>query len=50
MEMSKTTINYYISENDFEKAFSLLIIVLEMLDNNGKKEFIDYYSKKIMDD
>ena len=49
IQMSKTSIDYYISENDFKNAFSLFIIVLEMLDENEKKEFISYYSKDLMD-
>ena len=49
IEMSKTSIDYYIRENDFKNAFSLFIIVLEMLDENEKKELISYYSKDLMD-
>lgn len=46
-EISKTNIDNFIVKNDYRKAFSLLIMVLERLDNNEKVEFIDYYSKKI---
>ena len=35
-------------KNEFRRAFGLLIAVLERLDNNEKIEFIDYYSKKTM--
>ena len=49
IEMSKTSIDYFIRENNFKNAFSLFIIVLEMLDDNEKKEFISYYSKDLID-
>ena len=45
--MSKTNIDTFICKNDYKKAFKLLIMVLERLDNDVKVEFIDYYNKKI---
>jgi len=47
IQMSKTNIDKSIYNYDFQKAFALLIMVLERLDNNEKVEFIDYYSKKL---
>ena len=48
---SKKNINMFINNNEYNKAFGLLINVLERLDDgNQKNEFIDYYSKKIMED
>ncbi len=35
-EMSKTNIDNFIVKNDYRKALSLLILVLERLDNNEK--------------
>ena len=43
---SKTNIDNFILLNDYKKAFFLLILVLERLDDIDKVEFIDYYSKK----
>jgi hypothetical protein len=43
-------INIFINNNQYNKAFGLLIVVLERLDDNQKNEVIDYYSKKIMED
>ena len=40
-------IDSFISESDYRKAFGLLILVLERLDDgNQKNEVIDYYSKR----
>lgn len=47
IQMSKTNIDDYIYKNDYRKAFTLLLMVIERLDNNTKVEFIDYYSKKL---
>ena len=44
---SKKNINNAIYNNNYQKAFFLLLVVLERLDNNQKVEFIDYYIKKI---
>ena len=42
---SKQTIDNYIRNNDYRAAFSLLIVILERLDNDEKKEFIEYYRR-----
>jgi hypothetical protein len=47
IKMSKSTIDTYIRNNEYQKAFSLLIMVLERLDNDEKRKFIDYYSRKL---
>lgn len=48
---SKKNIDSFINNNQYRKAFGLLIMVLERLDDgNQKNEFIDYYSKKVMED
>lgn len=44
---SKTNIDKLINSNKYKEAFTLLIFVLERLENNDRLEFIDYYSKKI---
>jgi hypothetical protein len=44
---SKTNIDNYIHKNEYRKAFGLLILVLERLDDNQKVEFINYYSKNL---
>lgn len=49
MQLSKTNIDNYICEIEYKKAFFLLILVLERLDNNEKHELIEYYSKKLND-
>jgi hypothetical protein len=46
---SKENIDDFMHKNEFRRAFGLLIAVLERLDNNEKIEFIDYYSKKTME-
>ena len=47
IQMSKTSIDTFINNNDYQKAFVLLVMVLEKLDNDEKVEFIDYYSKNL---
>ena len=47
IEISKNTIDNSIHTNNYHKAFFMLIMVLERLDNHEKIEFIKYYSKKI---
>lgn len=37
-----------IRRNNYRGAFRLLILVLERLDNKEKEEFIDYYSKNML--
>jgi hypothetical protein len=45
---SKQNIDSFINKNEYRKAFGLLILVLERLDDGAQKnEFIDYYSKNI---
>ena len=46
---SKTNIDELISKNDYKKAFFLLVLVLERLDDDDKAELIDYYSRKMND-
>jgi hypothetical protein len=45
---SMKNIDNFIQNRDYRKAFSLLILVLERLDNSQKNEFIDYYSKNMV--
>lgn len=45
---SRKNINSYITKNEYKKAFGLLILVLERLDEGEKNEFIDYYSKNML--
>ena len=42
-------INTFISNNEYRKAFGLLIVFLERLDGKEKAEVIDYYSKNMQD-
>jgi len=45
---SRKNIDNFINKNQHRKAFILLILVLERLnDGNQKNDFIDYYSKNI---
>lgn len=44
---SKKNIDSYIHKNEYRKAFGLLILVLERLEDKQKNEFIDYYSKNM---
>jgi len=44
---SKKRIDEYIVKKEYQLAFQYLIFVLERLDENNKKEFINYYRKKI---
>lgn len=45
---SKHDIDSFISKNEYRKAFGLLILVLERLNDDQKREFIDYYSKNMV--
>ena len=47
IQMSKKNIDNSIDYFDYRKAFKLLILVLERLNEHDKVEFIDYYSKKL---
>lgn len=49
IQLSKNTIDDSICKNDYKKAFSILIMVLERLNNDDKVEFIDYYNQKLYD-
>ena len=44
---SKVNIDNFIRKNEYRKAFWLLILFLERLDDKEKADVIDYYSKKI---
>ena len=46
---SKKNIDSYINKNEFKKAFGLLILVLERLDDGQqKRELISYYSENLI--
>ena len=44
---SKININNFISKNEYKKAFGLMILFLERLDDKEKSEVINYYSKNM---
>jgi hypothetical protein len=44
---SRKNIDNFINKHEFRRAFGMLILVLERLDDNQKNEFIDYYSKNM---
>jgi len=44
---SKQNIDRYIRKKEYRKAFGLLILVLERLDDTQKGTLIDYYSKNM---
>lgn len=44
---STQNIDNYILKNEYRKAFGLLIVFLERLDDKEKAEVIDYYSKNM---
>ena len=44
---SKLNIDNFMRKNEYRKAFGLLILVLERLDDKQKNDFIDYYSKNM---
>ena len=46
---SKINIDTFLYKRDYRKAFGLLILVLENLDEDDKIIFLDYYSKKIIE-
>lgn len=45
---SKKNIDNYLFKNDYKRAFGLLILVLERIDDNQKTEMIKYYSKNLV--
>ena len=44
---SKVNIDNYIHKNEYRKAFGLLILFLERLNDEEKTHVIDYYSKNM---
>jgi hypothetical protein len=44
---SKVNIDNFIRKNEYRKAFGLLILFLERLDDEEKAQVIDYYSKNM---
>ena len=46
---SKLNIDNFMRKNEYRKAFGLLILVLERLNDKEKTEVIDYYSKNMQD-
>lgn len=44
---SKLNIDNFIHKNEYRKAFGLLILFLERLNDTEKAEVIDYYSKNM---
>jgi hypothetical protein len=44
---SKKNIDDFLERNNYKGAFGLLILFLERLEENEKKEVIDYYSKNL---
>ena len=47
IQTSKKNIDNFIRTQYFKKAFALLIMVLERLDDNEKKEMIHYYRNQL---
>jgi hypothetical protein len=47
IEKSKDNIDKFMYNLDYKRGFALFLLVLERLDENEKKEFTDYYIKKI---
>ena len=46
---SKRNIDNFIRKNEYRKAFGLLVLFLERLDDKEKAGVIDYYSKNMVD-
>ena len=44
---SKLDIDNHIRKNEYKKAFGRLILFLERLDNEERKEVIEYYSENM---
>ena len=44
---SKLNIDKFIRQNEYRKAFGLLILFLERVDDKEKADVIDYYSKNM---
>ena len=47
ISVSKENINSFIFRKEYRKAFGLFILFLERLDNDEKRDVIDYYSKNM---
>jgi hypothetical protein len=45
---SKKNIDNYLLKHDYKRAFGLLILVLERIDDTQKTEMINYYSKNLI--
>jgi hypothetical protein len=45
---SKKNIDNYLNKNDYKRGFGLLILVLGKLDDNQKKDMINYYNKNFV--
>lgn len=46
ISISKQNIDNFLTKYEYRKAFGLLILFLERLDDKDKVDVIDYYSKK----
>lgn len=46
LENSKSNIDSYIQKQNYKKAFFLLVLLLERLNEDEKNEIIDYYMHK----
>lgn len=44
---NQKNIDNFLIKQEYKKAFGLLILVLERLNENEKNDFIDYYSKNM---
>ena len=44
---SKKNIDLFLERNNYKAAFGMLIMFLERLEENEKKEVINYYSKNL---
>jgi len=44
---SKINIDNFMRKNEYRKAFGLLILFLERLNDTEKTEIVDYYSKNM---
>lgn len=47
ISISKQNIDNFLTRYDYRKAFGLLILFLERLDDKDKVDVIDYYSKNM---
>jgi hypothetical protein len=46
-QKSRTNIDDFIYNKQYNNAFALLILVLQKLNENEKKELVDYYADKL---